>query len=151
MKIWVDADSCPRKIRDIISRAAQKRNVVAIFVADRVLALPSSAFIKHVQVEKGEGSTDQHIMENLVAGDIAITRDIPLAYQLAHSGGIVVNDSGNVFTRENIGERLSIRNFMYTLREGGIQSEVTKPLEPKDLVLFANAFDRELTRLLRVD
>ncbi|MAG13987.1 MAG: hypothetical protein CMN78_05270 [Spirochaetales bacterium] len=147
MKIWVDADSCPRKIREIISRAAKKRQVSTVFVADRILPLPSSPHIVQIQVEKGEGSTDRYIAAHIQSGDLAITRDVPLAYELAHLGGIVLDDSGNVFTKDNVGERLSARNFMRSLREGGVQPEVTKPLEVKDLVLFANSFDRELTRM----
>ena len=149
MRIWVDADSCPRKIREIICRAAIRRRTTATFVADRTLALPSSEFIEHVNVEKGEGSADRYIVENIQAGDVGITRDVPLAYELAQREAVVIDDSGNVFTKDNVGERLSIRNFMYALREGGVQSETTKPLEAKDLALFANSFDRELTRLGR--
>ena len=147
MKIWVDADSCPRRIREIITRAAIKRGIHSVFVADRPLSLPESEFIRQVLVDKGDDSADRHIAEYFSEGDMAITRDVPLSYELAHQGGVVVDDSGNVFTRENVGERLSVRNFMYSLREGGVQTEFTKPMEAKDLVGFANAFDRELTRL----
>ena len=82
------------------------------------------------------------------AMDLVITRDIPLAEQLVKSGVTAIDDRGYVFTQDNIGERISLRNLMYDLREEGIHHERTKPADKRDLKAFADAFDREITKLL---
>lgn len=148
MKIWVDADSCPRPVREIIVRAAERTGVEALFVANRpVPGIEEGAGL--VVVGKDEGAADDYIFDHSTVGDLVVTRDIPLAKRLVDRGTTVVNDRGDLFTAENVGERLSVRNFMYQLRSSGLLIPTERSFGAKETQAFANAFDRELTRLLR--
>jgi len=148
MIVWVDADSCPVRVRQIVAKAAGKRKVLCVFAANRKIPLEASGdYMKSAVVTKIEGSADAYICEKSSVGDLVITRDIPLAATLVKSGVTVINDRGDVFTAQTIGERLSLRNFMKDLRESGIYESPDKTYGPKQVRLFSNAFDRELTRL----
>lgn len=149
MTVWVDADSCPKPVRDRLIKAAERRMLHMVFVADRKLPLPPSPYIACRVVETGTDRADLKVVEEAKVGDLVITRDIPLAAQLVKSGIKAIDDRGFVFSDDNIGERLSMRNLMYDLREGGIQAERARPASPRDLKAFADAFDREVTRLLK--
>ncbi len=152
MKLLVDADSCPRRLRTIILKAVKNRQIEALFVADRPLSdveeAKSDAPVEMVVVPAGDESADNYLVEQAKEGFLAITRDIPLANRLTQKGVVVLDDRGGVFTDDNIGERLSLRNLMTDFREQGLFIEQTKPLSHKEIQLFANALDRELTRLL---
>ena len=144
MQIWVDADSCPVKIRDIIVRAANRINITAVFVANRAIPGVETENTKLVTVEKGEGAADAYIVATAQSGDLAVTRDIPLAADLVDKNILVLDDRGSVMDNNNIRERLSVRNAMTELRSYGIASETTKPMTNRDIQQFANAFDRQL-------
>ena len=144
MKIWVDSDSCPRQIRQIIIRAALRMEIAAVFVANRIIPNVDKEWSSMHLVPLGEGEADKYICENSVPGDIAITRDIPLAADLVKGGILVLDDRGSVFTADNIGERLSMRNAMTELRSYGVMSRSTGAMSNRDVQLFANAFDKEL-------
>ncbi|MCP3140199.1 YaiI/YqxD family protein [Pyxidicoccus xibeiensis] len=148
MKIWVDADACPGPVRDILLRAVQRLKVPAVFVANKGLSLPRSELVSTVQVGAGLDVADRHIAEQAQKGDLAVTQDIPLAAQLVPRGVVVLDPRGELFTPENIDERLSVRNFMQELRESGVTTGGPAGFSPKDSQRFANALDRELTRLL---
>lgn len=148
MKILVDADSCPQPVREIIARAAVKRGVKAVFAANRQIPLPEADLVEMVVVEKGEGVADRWIIDQAESGDLAVTRDIPLAAELVEKQIVVINDRGAHFTPENIRERLSIRNLMKDFREAGIMPEKESSFGRREIQQFAAAFDRELTRLL---
>jgi uncharacterized protein len=147
--VWVDADSCPKVAREILTRAAQKRRIPMVFVADRRIPLPDSRYISEIVVESDTDSADREIVKGATTEDLVITRDIPLASELVKGGVSAIDDRGAVFDANNIGVRLSMRNFMYELRESGIHAERTRPATKRDVAAFANALDRELTRLLR--
>jgi len=151
MTCWVDADSCPRNIRELLIKAAGKRKIRMVFIADRRILLPESPYLVFRLVETGADQADREIVREAQKGDLVITRDIPLAARIVRSGVCAIDDRGFVFSEENIGERLSMRNLMYELREGGIQAERTKPPGKKELKAFADAFDREVTRLLMLE
>lgn len=150
MTVWVDADSCPIHVRKIVIKAAMNRKVPTVFVADRRIPLPTSPYINFREVEPGADSADAEIIEHAQAQDLVITRDIPLAANLVRSGVRAIDDRGSVFTENNIGDRLSMRNLMYELREGGVQAERTRPPGQRELKAFADSFDREVTRLLKL-
>ncbi len=157
--LFIDADSCPRQLRTIILKAVLNRKLPAIFVADRSLPDVVEAqeqqptddagnpLVCMVVVEAGDNSADDYLVKIGRKDTIAITRDIPLADRLAELGMVVLDDRGGVYTKETIGERLSLRNLMTDLREFGIHIEKTKPLGPREVQAFANALDREITRL----
>jgi len=151
MTIWVDGDSCPKPVRDLLIRAANRRKLFTVFVADRKLPLPSSEYISSRVVETGADRADLEVAGEAKPGDLVITRDIPLAAGLVKSGITAIDDRGFVFSEENIGERLSVRSLMYDLREGGVQAERTRPASQRDLKTFADSFDREITKLLKLE
>lgn len=144
MKIWVDSDSCPRQIRQIILRASIRVKIKANFVANTNIPDIENEWSSMKLVPLGEGEADKYIYEKSEPGDIAITRDIPLAADLVKGGLLVLDDRGNVFTADNIGERLSMRNAMTELRSYGVMSKSAGSMNNKDVQKFANAFDREL-------
>lgn len=146
MKIWVDSDSCPRQIRAIILRASKRVELKTIFVANRNIPDIEDKWSSMKLVPPGEGEADKYIYESSEKGDIAITRDIPLAADLVKGGLLVLDDRGSVFTVDNIGERLSMRNAMTELRSYGVMSKSAGSMNNKDIQQFANAFDRELRR-----
>ncbi len=144
MTIWVDADSCPVRIREIILRAAERTGITAVFVANRAIPGVETAEASLVVVEKGEGVADRYILDHAVSGDLAITRDIPLAADLSKKDILVLDDRGGIVDKNNARQRLSIRNAMTELRSYGIQSETTKPMSKRDIQQFANVLDRKL-------
>lgn len=149
MIIWVDADSCPVKIRDIISKASKRLSVKSIYVANREIPVRLHDFIEKVITSADEQSADRYIIENIGDKDIVITRDIPLADELVDKGIIVLNDRGTIYTKDNIKERLSIRNYMQEARELGLAFESTSRFDAKDVQKFSNAFDKVLTSKLK--
>ena len=144
MKIWVDSDSCPRQIRQIILRASLRVKIETIFVANTLIPDVENDWSSMKLVPIGEGEADKYIYENSEKSDIAITRDIPLASDLVKRGLLVLDDRGSVFTLDNIGERLSMRNVMTELRSYGVMSKSSGSMNNRDVQKFANSFDREL-------
>ena len=138
MTLFIDADSCPVRIREIICKTAQRLQVQAIFVANRLIPIPKNSYCTTIVTEAEEQAADIYILDHATQGDMVITRDIPLAKQL------VV-----VYTANNIGERLSIRNFMYELSVNGLAPERTKAFGKKEVMEFAQALDRETQCLLK--
>jgi len=147
--VWVDADACPGPVKDMVVRACLKHAVPAIFVANKDILLPASPHLTAVRVAKGADVVDAHLAEHARAGDLAITQDIPLAAQLVARGVITISPYGETFSDENVGERLSIRNFMHDLREEGVRTRGPAPFGPVQRQHFANAFDRALSRARR--
>lgn len=147
MKIWVDADACPVAIKEIIVKAAIKRNIKTIFVANKPIYLKTSPCLSAIQVEKGADAADLYIAEHAESGDLAITEDIPLASLLVPKKVVVLSPHGKIFDANNIGERLSIRNFMQEIRDSGGQTRGPKPFDAKDKQRFANVFDQQMAKL----
>lgn len=149
MKIWVDADSCPKPVREIVERAAKRLSLSLIYTANRKIPMEENPLFTMVITEAEDQSADLYIVDNVDAGDLVITRDIPLADQLVDKQISVLNDRGVLYTKENIKERLSVRDFMYELREYGGGVERHSSFGPKEKQAFANAFDRELRKMLK--
>lgn len=147
MKIWIDADACPAPVKEIVIRAVQRVRIPAVFVANKSLLLPRSDYLSTVQVGQGLDVADQHISELAVPGDLVVTQDIPLAATLVKKGVVAMDVRGELFSEENIDERLSVRNFMQGLREGGVVTDGPKGFGAQDKQRFAGTFDRELSRL----
>lgn len=149
MRIWIDADACPAPVKEIVIRAATRLEVPVVFVANQPQRIPVSPFISTVHVGKGLDVADMHIAGNAAAGDLAVTQDIPLAAELVKKGVVTLDPRGELFTEENVDERLSVRDFMTELREGGVMTGGPRGFGPQDRQRFAATFDRELSRLLR--
>ncbi|MGB5299935.1 MAG: YaiI/YqxD family protein [Thiogranum sp.] len=151
MKIWVDADACPNVVKDILFRAAQRVQVLTILVANQLIRTPPSRYISKVQVRAGFDEADKYIAEAVEPGDLVITADIPLASQVIDKGGYALNPRGELYTRDNIRQRLGLRNFMEELRGSGVNTGGPPSLSQSDRQAFANELDRFLTRSLNVE
>lgn len=149
MEIWVDADACPRTIKDVILRSAQRQKIQTTFVANAPQTLPRQDLIQFVQVEKGQDVADSYILAHAKRGDLVITQDIPLAAELVALDIHAINPRGELYTASNIRERLSMRDFMDQMRGAGLSSGGPPPLNERDKQLFSNSLDRLLTKLLR--
>jgi uncharacterized protein YaiI (UPF0178 family) len=146
MKIWVDADACPVVIRDILFRAAARTGVELTLVANQPVRIPPSRNIKTLQVTAGFDVADDEIVKRIDAGDLVITSDIPLAAEVIEKGGYALTPRGELYTAENIRARLNMRDFMDTLRAGGIDTGGPPALNQGDRKAFADHLDRLLTR-----
>lgn len=146
MKIWVDADSCPVVIKEIIFKAANRTQTEVTLVANHSMAIPPSRYIDFLQVGSGFDVADNEIVQRLEAGDLVITSDIPLADEIITKGGHALSARGELFTTENIKPRLNMRDFMETMRSSGIQTGGQAPLSKTDRMAFANHLDRWLTK-----
>lgn len=149
MHIWVDADACPAVIKEILYRAAQRLGIHLTLVANQPLQTPPSPWIRTVRVGRGFDVADKHIADHLEPGDLVITADIPLAAQVIEKGGDAINPRGERYTKENIRERLAIRDFMEELRSSGTLTGGPPPLGQADRQAFANALDRLLAQRAR--
>lgn len=146
MRIWVDADACPRVIKDILYRAAKRAEVLTTLVANQALQVPTSPWIKTTQVAGGFDVADNYIVQQVEPGDIVITADIPLAAEAIEQGAQAINPRGQHYTRANIKQRLAMRDLMEELRTIGEVHGGPAPLNHHDRQAFANALDRLLTK-----
>ena len=151
MTIWIDADSCPVRVRQIVCKASLRLSVPLVFVANRSIPVTNHELIGFVKTDEKEQSADNYIIASSKKGDLVITRDIPLAATLVGLGVAVINDRGVLFTPDNIRERLSIRDFMYEVRSNGLMTDRMSTFSKKDLQNFSNTFDSVLTKLLKVN
>jgi uncharacterized protein len=149
MKIWVDADACPGVIKELIIRAARRLKIATVFVANKYISLPDSVYVSTVRVDMGPEVVDDHIARHAETHDLAITQDIPLASVLVPKGVTVINPRGELYTQENIRERLSIRNFMQDIREAGGITPGPRQFGQREKQRFSETFDRELTKCLK--
>ncbi|MBD3669334.1 MAG: YaiI/YqxD family protein [Gammaproteobacteria bacterium] len=145
--IWVDADACPRVIKDILFRAANRKQIQLTLVANQYIQAPKSPFIRSMRVEKGFDVADNRIIELAAVGDLVVTADIPLAAGVIDKGAIALNPRGELYTRDNIAQRLSMRNFMEELRSSGEQIGGPDAINQADRQRFANELDRYLNQI----
>lgn len=146
MQIWVDADACPKPVKEILFRAAVRANIPLVLVANQHLAVPASPLIRSVQVSSGFDVADNYIVAAAQAGDLLITADIPLAAEAVAKGVAVINPRGEAYTLENVRQRLNMRDFMETMRSSGVVSDGPPPYNQQDRQAFANTLDRLLAR-----
>ena len=147
MKLWLDADSAPRDVKEVCYRVSERLKLETVLVANQRLQLPVGyPFLSAVRVEGGPDVADLYIAEHAVKGDVAVTADIPLAALLVPKGVVVIDPRGEEYTSESIGERLSVRNFMDSLRSTGVQTGGHAAYGAKEKQAFANALDRALMR-----
>lgn len=144
MNIWVDADACPVAAKEILYRAAERTEVCLILIANQALRTPKSKYITTVQVSSGFDVADNEIVRRVQVGDLVITADIPLAAEVIVKKGTVLSPRGEVFTENNIRERLSLRDFMEGLRSSGVQTGGANAYGQSERQAFANSLDRFL-------
>lgn len=146
MQIWVDADACPAVIKDILFRVAERLQLNVTLVANQLIRVPGSRYVRALQVPAGADAADAEIVARVAAGDIVVTGDIPLAAQVLEKGGLPLNPRGDWYTKDTIAQQLTMRAFMDELRSGGVDTGGPAAFTQADRQRFANALDRELAR-----
>lgn len=149
MQIWVDADACPNVIKEILYRVADRLQIPLILVANKLLRVPPSRFVRAVQVPSGFDVADREIVRLLQAGDLVITADIPLAADVLEKCGHALNPRGEFYTKDNIQQQLTMRNFMDELRASGVETGGPAAFSQSDRHLFASQLDRFLQKYRR--
>jgi len=146
MAIWVDADACPAVIKDILFRVADRVQIDVTLVANQLIRVPGSRFVRALQVPAGADAADAEIVARVRAGDIVVTGDIPLAALVLDKGGLPLNPRGDWYTKDTIAQQLTMRAFMEELRGSGVDTGGPAAFSQADRQRFANALDRELAR-----
>jgi hypothetical protein len=146
MKIWVDADACPNAVKSVIYKVAQRRKIRVTLVANQHMRIPESELFTFIQVGNGFNEADETIVELIDKTDLVITADIPFASDVINKGAIALNPRGEIYTEDNIQVRLSMRDFMDTLRMGGTITGGPAPLDKHNIQDFTNALDKYLTQ-----
>jgi len=146
MKIWIDADACPVAIKEILFRAAARTGIHLTLVANQRIAVPRSRLIKSIQVASGYDAADNEILKNSSPGDLVITSDIPLAAEIIDKQAIALSPRGELYTVDNIKNRLTMRDFMDSLRSSGIDTGGPPPLNQGDRKIFADQLDKLLNK-----
>ena len=149
MKIWIDADACPRVIKDILFRASERLQVPVCLVANKKLTKHDTRLIESIVVEEGFDIADDYIADHASPDDLVGTADIPLATRIVGKGGVALDPRGELYTEENVGERLSMRDLMMELRAGGLVLGGPAQFNLSDRQRFASSLDRLLTRMIR--
>lgn len=148
MRIWVDADACPRVIKEIVYRASERLKVPVCLVANNDLTKSHTAFVSSVRVANGFDVADDYIAEHAKPCDLVITADIPLAARIVENGGVALDPRGELYTEENVGERLAMRNLMQELRADGQLQGGPGQFTLADRQRFASSMDRLLTKMV---
>lgn len=146
MQIWVDADACPKAIKEILFRAAERTRTMVTFVANQRVFTPPSRYIRAIRVGAGFDMADNKIVAHAEAGDLVITGDIPLAAAAVEKGAQALNPRGELYTRDNIRERLAMRNFMEELRDSGVDIGGPAAMSNAERQAFANRLERYLSQ-----
>ena len=149
MPIWVDADACPGVIKEILFRAAERTQISTTLVANQYIATPPSKVISMVHVGSGFDVADNEIVKRVMAGDLVITSDIPLAAEVVEKGAEALSHRGESYTKETIRQRLDMRDFMETLRNSGVQTGGPAAMNHTDRKAFANKLDRWIAKQQR--
>ena len=144
--IWVDADACPNAIKETLFKAANRKEITLILVANHYIKVPPSKWISSIQVESGFDVADDYIVEQAHKDDLVITSDIPLAAELIEKGAQIITARGDIFDKTNIKQKLNMRDFMDTMRSSGEHSGGQAAMTAKDKQIFANALDRYLAK-----
>jgi uncharacterized protein YaiI (UPF0178 family) len=149
MRIYVDADGCPKIVKEILFRAAERVGVPLTVVANKAIWVPDSPLIDRVVVGAGLDVADSWIAEHAEPRDLVVTADIPLAAKVVEKGADALSPHGEVYDEENIRERLSVRDFMAELRSGGVQTGGPSTFSVSDRQAFANALNKFLSKIPR--
>lgn len=152
MKIWVDADACPNVIKEILYRVSKRAKITVTFVANQFIKTPTSPYLKSLQVPGGFDVADDEIVRQIVKSDLVITADIPLAAEVIEKGGHALNPRGELYTTDNIRQRLQVRDMMETMRNSGVEMTGGQAtFGQKDKQTFANTLDRFVAKYHKPD
>lgn len=146
MRIWVDADACPGDTKEMLFRAARRREIHVTLVANQSIRVPPSPWIELVLVPDGMNVADRYIVEKITPGDLVITADVPLAAEVVGKGAQALDPRGDLYTHDNVGERLAVRNLVDQMRGAGQILGGPSNISANERQAFANQLDRWLTR-----
>jgi uncharacterized protein YaiI (UPF0178 family) len=149
MRIWIDADACPRVVKEIVFRASERLQIAVCLVANQGLTKHHSRLVSSVVVPGGNDEADKYIARHASPADLVITADIPLAARIVEQGGVAIDPRGEMYTEANVSDRLSLRDLLHGLRDDGFVGGGPAQFGLADRQRFASALDRTLTRLLR--
>jgi uncharacterized protein YaiI (UPF0178 family) len=144
-KLWIDADACPKAVKEIVFKAVARTKIPLTLVANSYQSIPHSDLIRLIIVERGDDVADKYIVDHVGKGELVITADIPLAAKVVEKEAIAINPRGEIYTDENIGEALAMRNFMKDLRDGGSITGGPSAFSAKDVQEFANSLNKLLS------
>jgi uncharacterized protein YaiI (UPF0178 family) len=145
LKIWIDADACPKAVKEIVFKTSVRVKIPVVLVANSVLTIPLFELISLIVVGKGDDVADQYIVDHVSVNELVVTADIPLAARIVKAGALAINPRGEIYDEENIGEIESMRNFMKELRDGGAITGGPSAFGPKDVESFANSLNKLLS------
>lgn len=148
LKIWIDADACPKAVKEVVYKTSARLQLPVILVANSGMGHPLHPLISFVQVAQGQDVADSYIADHVETCDLVITADIPLAAIIVEKGALAINPRGELYTEDNIRERLSIRDFMKELRDSGVETGGPQSFGPKDKENFTNSLHRILTKMM---
>jgi uncharacterized protein YaiI (UPF0178 family) len=146
MKIWVDADACPKVIKDMLFRVAERTGTAVTLVANAWCRIPASPFIALLQVEQGPDIADDEIVRRCMAGDLVVTADIPLAARIVEKGAVALDPRGRLYDKNNVKQILAMRDFMDSMRGSGMETGGPGGFGQRERQLFANELDRFIAR-----
>ena len=149
MKIWIDADACPGVIKQLVFRASARLHIEVCLVANRMISVPQSPLITVVRVAQEFNGADTYIVQEVAPDDLVITADLPLAAAVVQKGAMAINPRGELYSEENVGARLAVRNLMQDLRARGLVQGGPAPLSETDRRKFATTFNNLLTKKLQ--
>lgn len=149
MNIWIDGDACPKQVKQILFKAANKRKLSLFIVANHIVNIPASSFIKRIVVDSGFDKADQYILKHMQAQDLVITGDILLAELVLSQGGFALSPRGLLYTKDNIKQIVAVRNINESLRSSGLIQGGPSQLQQKDIVAFANNLDRIIAKFTK--
>jgi len=144
-KIWIDADACPKVIKETVFKASARLNLPVVLVANSYQTIPHSDLVRLIIVDRGDDVADQYIVDHVEKNDLVVTADIPLAARIVEKEAVAINPRGEIYTEENIGEILSMRNFMKELRDGGSLTGGPAAFSARDVQEFANSLNKLLS------
>ena len=149
LTVWIDGDACPRDVRQVVFRAALRVGLAVRVVANGSISVPGSKLIQAVRVDAGPNVADDVIVQGVVAGDLVVTADIPLASRVVAKGALAIDIRGQFYSENSVGPRVALRDLLHDLRGEGMRLGGPAPFRRKDLATFASTFDRVLTKRLR--
>lgn len=141
MKIWVDADACPGMIKEILFRAADRTQIETTLVANQLIHVPPSKYIRALKVGAGFDVADSEIVRLAEPDDLVITADIPLAAEVIEKGAHALNPRGELYSKDTIKSKVTMRDFMDTMRSSGIRTGGPAKISQRDKNQFANQLD----------
>lgn len=145
--LWVDADACPKSVKEIIYRASFRLQLQVLIVANSYMQVPPGTLVRSIQVDAGADEADNYIVQEVRPQDIVITADIPLAARVVEKGSVAIDHRGDRYTEDNVRERLSMRDFMKDVRDSGVITGGPAPFGPKDVERFANSLNMLLSKI----